>query len=236
MVGLSVVGNGSAPVKDDYSVKVWKANVVDYLVHRALYEGRVNADDGQKSALCKACGECHRVLLGDSHVKKTVGIMAGKGGQACSLGHRRGYGSHFGILLRQAHDRARKIFCEAFCVKFFHRAVGDVERAYAVKKLGVVFGGRVALSLFCDDMNHDWLFELLDALKNFCHFLYVVAVERACVFKAKVDEHVVAEQKALESALEAENYFLKKSAARQLGNYLVNRPPRRLVLNRHRKA
>ena len=83
-----------------------------------------------------------------------------------------------------------------------------------MEKLGVVFGGGVALSFFCYYVDYDGLLQLFDPFKDPLQLLYVVSVQGANVFKAQVYEHVVAQKEALQAPLEPKDKFLQKAASR----------------------
>ena len=77
-MSFSVIRNCSGAVKNNHRVKFLQGNVVNKLVNGALHKRRINAYNRKKSSTSKTATKRNSVFFCNSHIKKTMRIVARK--------------------------------------------------------------------------------------------------------------------------------------------------------------
>ena len=178
------------------------AEVLRYLVVRALDEGAVDGPHGMQSALRHARYHCYSLLLGNAHVYmlrtcllalcscESAGCR-----RACRDGNERRVELHLaqhpvaeqhGVVFRR-HD----VWHRAVGIAHGARAVVEIEGQSPVPRLLVLHGGRVAVTLLRVNVHDGGAVGVLHAAEHVDELRYVVALLKILVVEAPRLEPVV---------------------------------------------
>ena len=168
-----------------------------------LEEGGIDGCNGDHALLGKTGGHADGLTLGNSHVKKAVGVSGGKVVQPRAVLHRGGDRADAPVLVGNGAEGPPEGIREGHA-GFRCGASGLlVEGTDAVEAVRVLLGGRVALALPGQHVQEDRAVHLLCLAQEVDQAIDVVSVNGADVFQTHVVEHIRADQPALEPLLEA---------------------------------
>ena len=190
VVGRAVGAHQAAAVDREHDRKVLQRDVVDELVVGALQEGRVDRHHRHEAFAGQACGEGHRVLLGDADVEVTLGELLREAHQAGALAHCRGDADDAWVGLGHvAQPVAEHLGVGELATALAGLDAGGViELGDAVVEHRVGLGELVALALAGDHVEELRPLELAEVLQRGDERVEVVAVDRAVVMKAELLE------------------------------------------------
>ena len=82
---------------------VLQCHVMQNLIVCTLQKGGINANKRVLAAASQSSCECNGMLLGNTHVKKSIWILCCKFRKTYGRRHRRAYGNYSVIRFRKAH-------------------------------------------------------------------------------------------------------------------------------------
>jgi len=132
------------------------------------------------------------MLLGNAHIKKTLGEEFRKLMQTGSLRHCSGNRDNRGVFCGQFHEALAEDLGVGGCAAGVLNAVAgvDFEAAASVEIDRVLLGGRVALAFFGGHVQQHRLLQRLDVVKDVDQVIEVVTVDGAEVGEAEgLEQH-----------------------------------------------
>ena len=164
---------------------------MEHLIVGPLHESRIDSCHRFDALSGQACGEGHRMLLGDAHVKEAFRKSLGKVVSARAFRHGRGNG-HDGFIFS---GKLNQCLAEDFRIGGRRPGFGDlvassdVEGAGAMKLVWVNLRRLVALALGGDDVDQHGTCFFFGRRQHWQKGFDVVAVHRPQVFEAQIFKH-----------------------------------------------
>ena len=205
-MGLAVGTHQTGPVNGKHHMVALDGNIVKQLVISPLQKSGINGANRQHPPGCQTGRHGHRMLFGDAHIKKALGVGFRKGIQAGSRCHSGGHGTNFLILCGQTAQffskNGRKIglfLCKGLS--------GDaVKGRHAVEVGRRLLGGQKAPALLGLEMYHHRLVQLFGLLQQVTDRRRIVAVGRAEILKPHQLKQGLLEQCRAQLALAGRNH------------------------------
>lgn len=189
VVGRPVVSDKAAAVQHHSDGQVLDGHVVDDLVVSALHERRVDADKGLEALAGHSGSHRHGVLLGNSHVKGSLGKPAPENVHSGPAGHGGGNSDDAAVLDGGVDEGVGKDGGKARLagLALVLGAGAEVELADAVHSVAGGFGGRVSVSLDGLDVQQDGLVVggVPELFENGNEVVEVVAVDGSDVVESQ---------------------------------------------------
>ena len=203
-MGGPVVPDNPPAVQGQHDGQVLEADIVKHLVVSPLQEGGVNGDNRFEPFRGKPRGKGHPVLLGNAHIEKAVGKLAGKILEPGALAHGRRYGDDLFVLTPQLHHGAAENLRVGRRRARVRNALPGLqaERAYPVEFRRLPFGKLVALAFPREDVYQDGPVERLDVGQGPDKGLQFMPLERPDVLEAQFLKEAPRDNERLHGLLE----------------------------------
>ena len=184
-MGLAVLADKTRPIDSKDHVELLHGHILQQHIIGPLQEGGIDRHYRQHSLLGKAACHGDRVALGNAHIEAALREFPGKFRQARAAHHSGGDGTESWFLpgqiaegLTKGIGKGRQMAAQRGL------AALRVKAADAVKDVGILLCRRIALALFCDDVEQHRFLTAFCQPEHIFQPLQIMAVHRAVVFKA----------------------------------------------------
>ena len=197
VVRLAVSAHETRPVNAQHHMQAIQRHILKQLVVAPLQKAGVYGKHRNKSLLRHAARHGHGMSLGNTYVKKAVGIFPGELRQSGALLHGGGDGAYAPVLPCQRGQLLAEHVGEIhFCSTQW--LTGDrIKGRYAVIVGGALLGERIALPFYSAHMQQHGTALLPRPLQRLRQRFHIVSVHRTHVGKAHTLKHRTVRQQRL---------------------------------------
>lgn len=157
VVGCAVAGDDSCAIERKNDAEVLKGGIVDDAIDGALKECGIDGHNRAESAGGEAGGENHLMFLADSDIVKLLSIVLCEFRKTGSGGHSGRNGEKSRVGLGSEAEMVAEYLRPGNGIRlgWFSMSGFDIEGRRGMPGFRMGFGGRVALSFFCRDMDQN---------------------------------------------------------------------------------